>query len=210
MTDLSRNLLAAAREGLTPDAAVAARVRARVAAAVGATAVVAPAAKATAKVTAFKVGGAMLIVGIVTAALIAVPGSERAVAPHVSTPSAELDEPRGIAEHVTVAEPVAPPIPAPRLEFHGTSPRASLAREVELIDRAMLALRQNKPAAALEATTTFDRETHRAGQMAEDAGAIALEAHCKLGHNVSILLEVFDRTYPSSAQRARIRDACGR
>ena len=210
MTELSRNLLAAAREGLAPDPAVAARVRAKVAAAVGGTAVVAPTAKATAKASAFKIGGAALVVGIVVAALIAVPGSERAVAPHVTTPSAELDVPR-VSEHVAVAEPqVAPPIPAPVIEFHGTAPRASLAREVELIDRAMLALRQDKPAAALEAITTFDRETQRRGQMAEDAAAIALEAHCKLGHDVSIVLSVFDRTYPSSAQRARVREACGR
>jgi hypothetical protein len=91
-----------------------------------------------------------------------------------------------------------------------STPRASLAREVELIDLAMVALRKQTPAAALAAITTFDKETRGRGQMAEDAAAIALEAHCRLGHDVSAKLAAFDASYPSSAQRSRIRDACRR
>ena len=210
MTELSRNLLAAAREGLAPDPAVAARVRARVAAAVGATAVVAPAAKATAGATALKLGGVMLVLGVIAGAFVVLPRTPRVLAPHVTTASSDLDEPRANVA-VAVAESQAPAAPAAPSTVVGARPvtaRASLAREVELIDRAMIALRQGTPAVALEAIALFDRETQHHGQMAEDAAAIAIEAHCKLEHDVTAQLAAFDRAYPSSAQRARLQQAC--
>jgi hypothetical protein len=185
---------------------VAARVRARVAAAVGATAVVAPAAKATAGVTALKLGGLLVVLGVVAGAFLVLPRTERALAPHVTATSSELDEPRGSVA-VSVAESEAPAAPA----LHSSRPvttRASLAREVELIDRAMLALRAGTPAAALEAIATFERETQHRGQMAEDAAAIEIEAHCGLDQDVKAKLAAFDRAYPSSAQRARLQQAC--
>jgi hypothetical protein len=44
--------------------------------------------------------------------------------------------------------------------------------------------------------------------MAEDAAAIAIEAHCTLGDDVRAKLEAFDHAFPSSAQRARLAAAC--
>lgn len=239
MTDLSRNLLNAAREGLAPDADVAARVRARVAAAVGAGAVATPVAavKATAATStsttgsvavvstkagiglAAKIGAALLVVGIAAVALVATrdaspSGGVAALAPtssqsdetaatHTSTSSHEQPAPSATHDVVNGANADVTKKPAP-------APRASLAREVELIDLAMVALRKQTPAAALAAIATFDKETRGRGQMAEDAAAIALEAHCRLGDDVSAKLVAFDATYPSSAQRSRIRDACRR
>lgn len=217
MTELSRNLLAAAREGLAPDPAIAARVRARVMATVGATAVVAPAVtgKATAGATALKLGGMMLVLGIVAGAFVAMPRTERALAPHVTTATADLDEPH-VTTSTAVSESQAPAAhstvvgsrPDPVVAARPAAARATLAREVELIDRAMLALRQGTPTVALQAIALFERETLHRGQMAEDAAAIKIEAHCRLKHDVSPQLAAFDLAYPSSAQRARLAQAC--
>ncbi|NVB83969.1 MAG: hypothetical protein HOV81_36675, partial [Kofleriaceae bacterium] len=118
MTDLSRSLLAAAREGLTPDAAVAARVRAKVAAsiaagagAVGATtaassataatpAIVPAAASAGSKSLLLKLGALLLVGGAVTATVLAT--RERASdAPRLSMSSPlEVDEPRTVDRSV--------------------------------------------------------------------------------------------------------------
>jgi hypothetical protein len=72
----------------------------------------------------------------------------------------------------------------------------------------MVSLRKHAPGAAIEAIRVFDRETQGHGQMAEDAAAIAIEAHCALGDDVTDALARFDRTWPSSAQRERIQTAC--
>lgn len=206
MTDLSRNLLAAAREGLSPDAAIAARVRARVAATVGVPAALAP-VKATATTGVLKVAGSLALLGVLAIALVALPRkTERPSAPQVTAPSVELDEPRA-AVRVASAEPTVAAAP-----IVATSPRAvapaTLAREVELIDRAMLALKSGAAPAALDAIAIFERETQHHGQMAEDAAAIAIEAHCVLEHDVTARLAAFDRSYPSSAQRTRLQQTC--
>jgi len=207
MTELSRNLLAAAREGLAPDPAVAARVRARVAAAVGATAAVAPVKASATASAAAKIGGALLAVGLIVGALAVLPrSSDRTQVPQLGTTTIE-DEPTARAHEVAVASQPAVPAPAVALDPPARS-LATLAREVELIDRAMLALRRGAAPAALEAIATFDRETRGHGQMAEDAAAVAIEARCSLHHDVAERLAAFDREYPSSAQRARLRDAC--
>lgn len=72
----------------------------------------------------------------------------------------------------------------------------------------MVSLRRNAPRAAIEAVRVFDRETLGHGQMAEEAAAIAIEAHCQLGDDVTDALADFDRTWPSSAQRERLQTAC--
>jgi hypothetical protein len=74
MNELSRSLIAAAREGLAPDAAVAARVRAKVAATVGATAATGSAAAISVKggstTLLLKLGAALVAIGVVTGLVI--------------------------------------------------------------------------------------------------------------------------------------------
>jgi len=72
----------------------------------------------------------------------------------------------------------------------------------------MVALRSNDPTTALRSLATFERETLGHAQLAEDAAAIELEARCALREDVTAKLAAFDTSWPSSAQRARIRAAC--
>ncbi len=95
----------------------------------------------------------------------------------------------------------APPAPAPR--------RADLAREVELVDRAMAALRRGDPAGALAAVRVHVAETAGAGQLAEDAAAIEIEALCRLhDETAAAKLAAFDVRWPASAQRSRLTTRC--
>jgi hypothetical protein len=88
MTELTRSLIAAAREGLAPDAAVAARVRAKVAAAVGAST-----AAATGSVAAVAAAGSASTLTKLGAVLLAI-GTFTTVAVVVATPSRTPDAPR--------------------------------------------------------------------------------------------------------------------
>jgi hypothetical protein len=98
--------------------------------------------------------------------------------------------------------------PEPAVTPVGPVGPVELAREVELLDDAMAALRADRPARALSAILSFERETLGRGQLAEDAAAIELEARCRLGEDVAARLDAFDRRWPESAQRARITSAC--
>lgn len=149
MTDLSRSLLTAAREGLAPDAAVAARVRAKVTASIaagGATlaatttattaasaaAPVSPphvsptAAGAGSKSLLVKLGALLLVGGAVTATAIAT--RERSSdAPRLSMSSAlEVDEPRTVDR--SVARDDTPHVAASPAgsRAHQPTPRAAL------------------------------------------------------------------------------------
>ncbi len=254
MNDLSRSLLAAAREGLEPDAAAAARVRAKVAAAIagagatgatGAAAVIPAPAKAARTSALLKVGAALVTAGVVATLLVIAIPHRTPEPPRLSVPAADLehDELRteirvaassdasgaSDADAPEIAPAARPPIrraplPAPaepEPAARATEPAtpaptdatplvepATLSREVELIDLAMVSLRKNAPRAAIEAIRVFDRETFGHGQMAEDAAAIAIEAHCRLHEDVTDALADFDRTWPSSAQRERIQTSC--
>ncbi len=86
---------------------------------------------------------------------------------------------------------------------------ASLSREVELLDLAMVALRRRDPGAAIRAVQQHAAETVGRGQLAEDAAAIEIEALCHL-HDPSTTakLEAFDARYPRSAQRSRLSTRC--
>ncbi|HWU87301.1 MAG TPA: hypothetical protein VN253_08500, partial [Kofleriaceae bacterium] len=86
---------------------------------------------------------------------------------------------------------------------------ADLAREVELVDRAMAALHRGDPSGALAAVHAHGVETAGAGQLAEDAAAIEIEALCRL-HDPSVgaKLAAFDARWPESAQRARLPTRC--
>ena len=108
--------------------------------------------------------------------------------------------------------PAAPePAPAAPGAVPATGPAAgiSLGREVELIDRAMAALRRGDPGAALRGMQDYAREAGGGGQLAEDAAAIEVEALCKLGDPAAADRRArFDTRFPRSAQRARLAAAC--
>jgi hypothetical protein len=143
-----------------------------------------------------------------------------------------IDPPRPRAEPaaasapaiVTRAAPPAPPSPAitPRSGVAGGgdpgavagppggAPRGiDLAREVELLDVAMAALRGGDAGGALRAVQRHATETAGRGQLAEDAAAIEIEALCHLHDpTTNAKLEAFDARYPRSAQRSRLTNQC--
>lgn len=101
------------------------------------------------------------------------------------------------------AEPARPPPTGP------TRAGIDLAREVELVDRAMLALRRGDARAALEAVRRHTVETGGRGQLAEDAAAIEIEALCRLRDPTTrARLDAFDARFPRSAQRSRLTASC--
>lgn len=236
----SRALVAAARDGLgDPDPATAARVRARIAAAIAggvvatstattssATATasgasVAPVSPTFAGSLALKLGIVVLAVGAVvtTAVVVERTSSSPAGVPAIAASTTSDDEPHGTIHVVTpetrpdLGRPTTavPPRPAVgRLDSVAAVSGPTLAREVELIDRAMSELRLAHYATALQTIDVFERETAGHGQLGEDAAAIAIEAHCRLHDSVTDKLDAFDRRWPSSAQRARLTAACSR
>jgi hypothetical protein len=211
MTDLSRNLLAAARDGLDPDPAVAARVRARVAAAVGAPVTVAAAAtpaKAASFGLAIKLAILAGVAALGVAGIAGIAGSSRedVAAPHITLPAAEPPAVAPVAlAHREASAPLAEPPPVPA----AWSP-PSLARETELVDAAMRALHARDFTAAIDATDTYERETRGRGQLAEDASALAIEARCGLELDVAARLSRFDSAWPSSAERRHITAVCAK
>ncbi len=192
LSESTRSLLDAARQGLAPDAAAVKRVHARVAATTGGILA--------------GIGAKLLVV-----ALLATAGTVAVVMQHGSSPDAPV-----VAVHETaaieaahagaaIARVEAPP-PALRsapilvvVEHH-----ADLAREVALIDAAMHA----DPRGALAVLQIYETETAGRGQMAEDAAAISIESHCRLHDDVTAKLAAFDARWPSSAQRGRVTEAC--
>lgn len=118
-----------------------------------------------------------------------------------------VDSSRGEATRATNRSAASEPARSDKSERR----RADLTREVELIDTAMAALRRGDAKAALVAVRTHALETNGSGQLAEDAAAIAIEAHCQGGTgDRDALLTAFDRKWPRSSQRARIAAACAR
>ena len=221
MTDLSRNLLEAAREGLSPDAAAMARVRAKVAASVTAStgsAVAIPAKAATG--LAVKVGIGVLVVAALGGAIVATRSRHGADSARIAITSTDGDErhdvikvstaePRVTATTSGIARPTRKPTPVGVVPAPAPAAEpASLAREVELIDRAMLLVRRGDVRDAIGVFGTFERETRGHGQMAEDASAIEIEARCRLREDVGDMLSAFDRRWPSSSQRSRLQSLC--
>lgn len=201
----ARALLDAARDGLGPDAAAVSRVRAKVGAATGAGAATA---------LAIKLG----VVGVV--AVLAIGIGVRTSRDHASeTPAIDLPSTRSEASPPVVRPTVVATEPAP-IEMAperarpvvraGEAPRGvDLAREVELIDLAMASLKSGDAATALATVESHTRETRGAGQLAEDAAAIEIEALCRL-HDPSVAakLDRFDAAFPRSAQRSRLTTVC--
>jgi hypothetical protein len=226
MTDLSRNLLDAARECLSPDAAAMARVRAKVAASVAATsaaAVAVPTAKAATGLG-VKVGLGLLVVAALGGVLVATRSHHGAESARIAIQTQDTDSARDAVRVSTTESHVASPTtpaasattrprttPAPSASAPAPANAAepvSLAREVELIDKAMLLVRRGDAQDAVGVIAMFDRETRGQGQMAEDAAAIDIEARCRLREDVTSKLAAFDRRWPSSAQRSRVQTAC--
>jgi hypothetical protein len=234
MNDLSRSLLSAARDGLQPDAAAMARVRAKVAAVAAAPIAQATSVPAQAAVPAVKVApiatklvvaGASLagLVGVVVAIAVIQNRFTASSAPGIEiagrTDPSESTEPRRDVSTAPVAAPPADDVVTAEVQREKSQAAvrrdqrvelATLAREVELVDRAMLHLRNGAPNDALAELAIYRRETHGQGQLAEDAAAVDIEARCKLGRDVADILAAYDRRWPTSAQRARLADACKR
>lgn len=235
MSDLSRNLLEAAREGLSPDAAAMARVRAKVAASVAAsaaastTATTASAVVAPVKATTglgIKLAIGALVVAALGGAIIATRSRHSADSARIAITPTDRDEAHDVVRvssteprviSTTTTRPARKPSPAvespapaaaPAIEPAPAPEPVSLSREVELIDRAMLLVRRGDARDAIGVIATFERETRGQGQMAEDASAIEIEARCRLHEDVGDALATFDRRWPSSAQRSRLQTLC--
>jgi hypothetical protein len=222
MSPSTRALLAAAREGLGPDPAAAARVRARLDALLAAPAAAAPAAAAAGGGgLALKLAAAAALATATAAIVIAVPTTRTEPTAARAPALDDAVEQPALAVHataVTVDDVVAPPVRPVRRERPAPTPVAapvvapvaevSLAREVELIDDAMASLRAGHATEALAAIAAYHRETADRGQLTEEASAIDIEARCTLHLDVRDKLTAFDRSWPSSAQRARLTAAC--
>ncbi len=219
----ARALLDAARQGLSPDAAAIGRVRAKVDSSLAATG----AAIAT------KLGLLAVVVAVATGALIygahdrevaparitaIEPGFTReSILPAPATARESLPPPATVTTLATRASAVGV-APAAHPTVHGhvpmapTAPRVhtiDLGREVFLIDQAMAAMRAGDPAKALTAVRVHSAETGGAGQLAEDAAAIEVEALCRLhDESVAAKLAAFDARWPDSAQRSRLSTSC--
>jgi hypothetical protein len=222
-----RALLDRGRDQLAPDPATVARLRARIetTVAVAGTGVgVAGLAKALgAKAVAIKLA-VVATVAIATGAAIHIVRVVRAtrdvpvVAPTiVRAPEREAHEAVhptvAITTHEVAATPPAPTavsIPAaPRPVPPRTAPRATLARETELVELASHALHAGDLAGVRDAIATYTHETGGAGQLAEDIGAIEIEALCGASDpSASTKLAAFDARWPHAGQRHRLVAAC--
>ena len=199
MTPTSRALIAAARAGLDPDPSAAARVRAKLDARLAA-----PAAGA-ASISLKLLATIAVVGGIATFGALSGTSAQPTAA---TAPALVENTPVDTPVHVIAASPESPAPPAhPHLAAAGPV-EISLAREVELIDRAMSSLRAGHADDALTAIALYHRETADRGQLLEDASAIDIEASCTLHLDVSTKLAAFDRAWPSSAQRSRLTTAC--
>jgi hypothetical protein len=226
MSPSTRALLAAAREGLGPDPAAAARVKAKLdallAAPAAAAASAAPAAAAGGGL-AVKLAAAVALATASAAVVIAVPTSHpqptavRAPALEdvitVEQPVVTIRAAAIVRDEVAVPDVPREPTPVKRVRAAAPvvpppAPEISLAREVQLIDDAMASLRSGHPTEALAAVAAYHRETGDRGQLTEEASAIEIEASCTLHVDVRDKLAAFDRTWPSSAQRSRLTAAC--
>lgn len=139
-------------------------------------------------------------------------GPEIEMAPLNVTPEAARSAPGGPRAAAPAAQVSPAPTPAPAsapAPAPPAAPRADLAREVALVDQAMAALRRGEPASALAAVRVHAAETAGAGQLAEDAAAIEIEALCRL-HDAAVAarLVAFDARWPQSAQRSRLTTRC--
>lgn len=187
LSEASRALLAAARQGMSPDAAAVKRVHAKVSGGL-----LAGVAAKLMLVAVVAVGGGVIVAAQHRGADVDAP------VVNVAPVEVKSIEPR-------VAQVEAPPPAAPIVVAKSVARREiDLAREVALIDQASTA----KPAAALTILSVYETETSGRGQLAEDAAAIGIEARCKLGEDTSSLRSSFVARWPDSVHAATIAVAC--
>jgi hypothetical protein len=229
LSPAARALLDAAREGLSPDGDALRRVRSKVDAAV------ASGGAAAGSALAVKLSIVAAIVVAIGAGIVLRDRDERASAPVLlfgssnaitvearservheapPPPTTHIEMPAARASRAVVADApiargsidVAPTVaPTPSTP----TPAIGLAREVELVDAAMAALRNGDADAALASVRIHREETRNTGQLAEDAAAIEIEALCRLrDRRVVAKLEAFDARWPESAQRSRLTTSC--
>ena len=202
LSSASRALLEAAREGMAPSAAAVERIRARVDRSIASSA-------ATGAATA-KLGLVGLVAALVIGGALYTRRSTPAVAPELELPAARVETASPVVSPSTSHIEAAPPAPSPAARGKLAMPHSiELAREVELIDHAMAALRAGNAGAALAAIRTHALEARGTGQLAEDAAAIEIEAMCRLHDGrVAARLDAFDARFPRSAQRSRLSSSC--
>jgi hypothetical protein len=229
-------LLDAARDGLGPDDAAIARMRASVLA--GAAGGVGVAAAGAAK-TGLPLAAKLTILAVVAGTLgvggwmLARGGDESragmtpsaAVVTETADPvSGTVSDPVSGTGTVSVSDPVrgvppvalreAPQVPSRRAHAGNAAgsaakPGRSLADEVALVDDAMAALRRDDARAALAAVDDHVARFGKRGQLAEEASAIRVESLCRLrDERWSSALDAFDAHWPRSAQRPRLTSAC--
>ena len=100
-------------------------------------------------------------------------------------------------------------IEAPATEPTVEPPHATLSREIELVDRATVAVRGSDLDAALATLRAYDAETIGHGQLAQDAAALHIEVLCRM-HDAAAIgeLAVFDTRWPRSPQRSHLTIVC--
>ncbi|MCX5747348.1 MAG: hypothetical protein NT062_33195 [Proteobacteria bacterium] len=225
----ARSLLDAARPALGPDAEAARRMRTRIAASVGGGVGLATGAAAVKSGLAAKLAivGVVAVIGGGAALFALTRASDPVDAPSVKfavhaprSPISDPPRPTSVGDDHVETLPPSPEQEMPAVDARKkpvsptTTPatpatQPSLAREVEIVDRAMAALRGKDFRGALSAITTYTTETAGIGQLAQDAAAIEVEAACGLhAADGPARLAAFDRRYPSSAQHARLEEAC--
>lgn len=219
----ARALLDAARAG-GPDAAAIARMRGKIDAAVaGAPAAAAPASASLTSTLAGKLGLLALAVIVATGAFVIATRGHREPVEQVviaSEPPPAAEPARSIHGAREPAPQGAPLVDEAEIEMPPTrrepvtpsvrrTPAIELAREVELVDRALAALRRGESRAALVAIRSYAVEAGTRGQLAEDAAAIEIEALCTLRDPSAVTRRAaFDARWPASSQRAKLARAC--
>lgn len=212
----ARALLDAARPDMAPDAAAVRRMRAGVAAKVGgglligslATKIGLAAVIATAAVGSIVYATRDRAAPVVDSARSTSLSVESAPAPHEARTAPASHEAR-TAPEPTAVESAGPALVTLGAPVAGARSAIDLSREVELVDAAMAALAARDATQALSIIATYAKETRGAGQLAEDAAAVEVEATCALDVSFAArAIAAFDAKYPQSAQRARITSAC--
>ena len=129
---------------------------------------------------------------------------------------APAPEPVSASASASASPPVSasPSAPAtamhvPRRSLPRSAPQATLARETELVDLAARALRSGDLTAVHDAITKYTQETGGAGQLAEDIGAIEVEALCRANDpSAPHKLAAFAARWPHAGQQRRLVAAC--
>jgi len=127
---------------------------------------------------------------------------------------APAPEPEPVSASASPPVSASPSAPAtamhvPRRSLPRSAPQATLARETELVDLAARALRSGDLTAVHDAITKYTQETGGAGQLAEDIGAIEVEALCRANDpSAPHKLAAFAARWPHAGQQRRLVAAC--